>query len=183
LENIAAPRQKSWWRRPPIWLLGVVLLGVLIFIAVEEIREPAPISYSAFLDQLERGNVASVTFRGNELDGYLKQGSEAFRSRVPDFGDPGLIAELRKQHVVFDVRSPSQWTALFAHLPWPMVALVAFVTFAAFLRLVRGSAAGDTRMPMHPAGGMIGLVSKVFGLKGSAESGAQRRPPGEGNLS
>ena len=36
-------------------------------------RQTGPMPYSTFLDQLEAGNVASVTFQGTEIDGRLKR--------------------------------------------------------------------------------------------------------------
>ena len=110
---------RPWWMRPPVWLLGIVLVTRRLGI-VEIIGRPAATPYSTFLDQLDAGNVASITFRGTEIDGRFKRPlnvgisngatqADTFRSRVPDFGDPSLIPELRKQHVAIDVIS-SSWS-------------------------------------------------------------------------
>ena len=166
--------QRPWWKRPPVWVIAIAAVAVLLFVVMQEAGRPAAMAYGAFLDQLEAGNVASVTFDGTEIDGHFKHSldnglptgtahRDRFRSRVPDFGDPALIPQLRKQHVAIDVSSPSQWTSLFAHLPWPMLAFVALVLIAALVRIVRGpKAASGPAMPMRPGAGMIGLVSGLF---------------------
>jgi len=166
---------RPWYMRPPVWLLGVVLLGLTAFGIVEMIGKPPITAYSAFLDQLDAGNVVSVTFQGTQIDGRFRNavGNMAanggapqtdFRSRVPDFGDPNLIVELRKQHVAIDVVSSSNWTSLLARLPWPMVAFLAFIMIAGFVRLLRGgSAQPGSATTMHaPMQGMIGLLSGLF---------------------
>jgi len=169
--------QRPWWKRPPVWLIGIAVVGALLFVVMKEAGRPAPMPYGAFLDQLEAGNVASATFDGTQIDGRLKHAlngglptgtaqRDSYRSRVPDFGDPALIPELRRQHVAIDVASPSQWTSLFSHLPWPLLAFLGVALIAAAVRIVRGPKAGSgSAMSMRPGGGIIGLVSGLFGKK------------------
>ena len=169
---------KSWWSRiPRLWwgLAIAVVLMLLVIAVVEKAGKPSPMLYSAFFDQLEVGNVASVTFQGTEIDGRFKRPLDAsiatgtaqrdtFSSRAPDFGDSTLIPELRKQHVVIDVHSATQWTRLLAGLPWPMLLFVGFALIAGLVRLVRGGKPGaGSSAPVHPMQGVIGLVSGLFG--------------------
>ena len=63
---------------------------------------------------------------------------DAFRSQVPDFGDPKLLPELRKEHVVIDVASSSSWARLLAGIPLPMLLLLGFIVVAAVVRFMRG---------------------------------------------
>jgi len=176
---------RPWYMRPPVWLLGVVVVGLVVFGIVESLGRLAPTPYSSFLDQLETGNVASVTVEGTQVLGRFKQpvasaasnGSvqeNAFRTRVPDFGDPSLLAELRKQHVAINVVTSSNWASWLARLPWPMVVFLALILVAGFARLVRGgSAQSGSAMPMHgPMQGMIGMLSGLFKRDESAS------PPG-----
>jgi hypothetical protein len=162
--------------RPPVWIIGIALLALLAFLIVEQTGGPAITPYGTFLDQLEAGNVATVTFRGTEINGRFKHPldntqSDTFRSRVPEFGDPTLVPELRRQHVVIDVASPSQWTSVLGRLPFPLLIIGGVVLIALVVRLVRGGktpTALASAASLHPMGGMIGLVSGLFG----------KRPPG-----
>jgi ATP-dependent Zn protease len=165
---------RPWYMRPPVWLLGFIVVALIVFGIVETAGGPAPIPYSSFLDQLDAGNIASVTFQGTQIDGRFKHpvGNTAanasaqqiaFRSRVPAFGDASLLPELRKEHVAVDVVSSSSWTSLLAGLPWPMVIFLAAIVIAAIVRLVRGGKVqSSTGVPVHPMQGMIGLVSGLF---------------------
>jgi ATP-dependent Zn protease len=174
---------RPWWMRPPVWFISIAVVALLAFVVFENVGSPAATPYGTFLDQLAAGNVASVTFQGTQIKGHFKQPLDnaqayAFRSQVPEFGDATLISELRKQHVAIDVASPSQWTSLLGRLPLPMLFIVGVVLVVGLVRLVRG---GKTRMPldsaasMHPMGGMIGLVSGLFGKQPQAAG-----PPASG---
>ena len=108
---------RAWYFRPPVWIFGVLLLGLAAFGVMEIINRPAAIPYGDFFDQLDAGNVASVTFQGMQVTGHFKHAiaapaakgtapQDVFRSQVPDIGDPALLPELRKEHVLIDVVSP-----------------------------------------------------------------------------
>jgi cell division protease FtsH len=167
---------RPWWRSSKVWwFIGIAVgLVLLIGIVIAEASKPPPLPYGAFLDQLEAGNVANITFQGTEIDGRFKRPLDAtlptgtaerdrFRSRVPDVGDPALIPELRKQRVMIDVGSPSQWTSLLGGLPWPMLLFVGAALIAGLIRLMRGGKAGSgSAVSMHPMQGMIGLISGLF---------------------
>jgi ATP-dependent Zn protease len=170
--------QRPLWKRPPFWFVVIAaVLALGIGIAMEESARRAPMPYGTFLDQVEAGNIASVTFRGTQIDGSLKHAlgdaasdgakkQNTFRSHVPDFGDPTLLAELRKQHVAIDVASSTSWTRLLAGIPLPMWLFLGFIVVAGIVRFVRGGKAqSGSTMPMHPMQGMIGLVSGFFGKK------------------
>lgn len=161
--------QRPWWKRPPVWFIGIAVL-LLVGFGIERMDKQALTPYSAFLDQLKAGNVASVTFHGTQIDGRYKPPAagapvqqDTFSSRVPDFGDAALIPELRKHHVVIEVSSPSPWASLFAHLPWPMLLILGVAILAGFARLMRGGKmdAGPAASAL-PAHGPMGLVSSLF---------------------
>lgn len=181
---------RAWYLRPPVWILAVILLGLAIFGAMEVIKRPAAMSYSDFLAQLDAGNVASVTFKGTQIDGIFKRpvghaatnesaSQTIFRSQVPDFGDPTLLPELRKEHVAIDVVSSSNWMSWLGRLPWPMVLIIGGVLIAGFIRLMRGDKASTgSALPTHP---MMGLITGLFGRKDKEAShplgGATKLPP------
>jgi hypothetical protein len=154
----AISRQRSWYRRPAMWI-GVVVLAAGAAAGVFEMgSRPAAIRYSDFLDQLDADNVASVSFAGTQIDGTFKQpiaqapaknatSVTVFRSRVPDIGDPTLFTELRANHVPFAVAS-SHWFGLGGAtilgiigaflLAKPMLLLVAAAFVAGLVRVARG---------------------------------------------
>lgn len=168
---------RPWWKRPPVWFIAIaaVLLLVVAGVEVETAGKVPPTPYGAFLDQLEAGNVASVAFQGTEIHGRFKHPPDGtkrdtFSTRTPDFGDPVLIPELRKQHVAIDVTVPSPWTSVLARIPWPMLAVLGVVLVAGLVRLVRGGKARPGAAVSMPAHGMIGLVSGLFGKQPPAAS-------------
>jgi ATP-dependent Zn protease len=168
----------SWWRTSKLWwAIGIAVLLILISgTVVVQVLKPASLTYGLFLDQLDAGNVASLTFKGTEIDGRFKHGLESsttngsaqqdtYHSRVPDFGDPTLIPALRRQHVVIDVTpSSSSWVGWLAGIPVPMLLFIGGALIAGLVRLVRGGKAqSGPAMPMHPMQGMMGLASGLFG--------------------
>jgi cell division protease FtsH len=178
-DGTAEFHRPSWWRTSKVWwLVGLAaLLMLLMFVIFENAHKVAPIPYSAFLDQLEAGNVASVTFQGYEITGRLKHpvgatspgpasASETFTTRVPEVGDSALVREIRNMHVAIDVRVPSLWTSLIARLPWPMLAFLAVMAVAGLVRLLRGgkpqSGQGGSSVP---ARGMMGLISGLVSTR------------------
>jgi len=101
---------RPWWKRPPVWVIAIAAVLLLIGVGVDFSTggRASPMAYGVFLDQLEAGTIASVTIRGTEIRGRFKQPPnspprEPFDTWAPDFGDPALIAELRKQHVAIEV--------------------------------------------------------------------------------
>ncbi|WP_081859296.1 ATP-dependent zinc metalloprotease FtsH [Desulfohalovibrio reitneri] len=77
-------------------------------------RNEPLIDYTMFLNQVERGNVESVTLEGREVTGVFKEPvqigdapangakpakNERFTTHVPDFGDDDLLSTLREQGV------------------------------------------------------------------------------------
>jgi len=176
----AEPQQRPWWKRRALWLIGAAaLLALVVGMAIEQSGKPAAVPYSAFLDQLDAGNVASVTFKGTVIEAQLKRPADSavangvpqttFTSRMPDFGDPTLIPELRKQHAAINVTAPSAWGWLLGRLPWPMLVFIGAMLVAGVVRLMRGRrspSAAAAPMPMH---GVIGLVSGLFAKGRQAE--------------
>ncbi|MEJ2377761.1 MAG: ATP-dependent metallopeptidase FtsH/Yme1/Tma family protein [Pseudolabrys sp.] len=63
---------RPWYMRPPVWVLGLVVVGLIVFGIVESAAGPPATPYSGFLAQLDAGNVASVTFQGTRIDGRFK---------------------------------------------------------------------------------------------------------------
>jgi cell division protease FtsH len=170
------------WKRPPFWFIVIVVTLLLYLFVIEQTDKPTLTPYSTFLDQLEVGNVASVTLQGTEINGHYKHPldrtplggtkvqRDTFISRAPDFGDPTLIPELRKQHVVIEVNSPSQWTSLLTHLPWPMLLFLGVAILAGFVRLTRGGKSQQGSAATMPAHGMVGFILNLFAKREQTSS-------------
>jgi ATP-dependent Zn protease len=154
--------------------IGVFALIIVGFVLVREARQTAPLPYSSFLDQLDAGNVASVSFQGTQISAQLKHPTEtsgkpqdSVITVVPGVGDPELISELRKQHVSIVVAAQS-WTSLFERIPWPIWLFGGALLLAGLRKLFRrGTAHPETDplqagMPMHPMQGMMGLAAGLF---------------------
>jgi len=153
-----------------VWFIAIaaVLLLIAVAVEIETAGKAPPMPYGGFLDQLEAGKVASVTFQGTEIHGRFKRPPDGaqrdtFSTRAPDFGDPALIPELREQHVAIDVGAPSPWSSVLARIPWPMLAFLGVVLIAGLVRLARGAKAQPGPAVSMPAHGMMGLVSGLVG--------------------
>lgn len=64
---------RPWWMRLPVWFVGIAVALLMIFAMFEMAGKPSAISYGTFLDQLDAGNVASVTFQGTQIDGRFRK--------------------------------------------------------------------------------------------------------------
>lgn len=182
--------RRPWWKRPPVWIIGILVIAVGAGAVIEQIGRRATMPYSTFLDQVDAGRIASVTFNGTAIQGRYKTPpdnpasggaapSDSFRSRVPDFGDPALIPELRGHSVAIVVQTPSPWAWLLGRLPWPMLILIGVVLIAGIVRLVRGGKApAAASAPMMPGRGMIAMLSGLFGSPPQATGHEpQKHPP------
>ena len=67
--------QRPWWKRPPVWFIAIAAVSLLIVVAIEfaPTGKQTAMPYSTFLDQVDAGNIASVTFQGTEIIGHFKR--------------------------------------------------------------------------------------------------------------
>lgn len=180
------PQSHPRLKRRALW--AMVLLGVLGLIGlaiIEQVSRPAAISYGSFLDQLETGNVASVSFRGTEIEGRFRQAKagaqDAFRTRAPDFGDPSLIPELRHRQVAIDVVSSTSWLRLLGGIPLPMLFFIGAFLVAGVVRLVRGKKdQNGPTVPMHPMQGVMALLSGLFSTEKKASTPSSQQDTRDG---
>jgi cell division protease FtsH len=80
------------------------------------------IPYSAFIDEVEAGQVREVVIRDSTVQG-VRQDDSRFSSYVPN--DPGLVADLLKNGVVINARPPQQPSVIarliFSLLPFALL--------------------------------------------------------------
>jgi cell division protease FtsH len=169
-QNSAASTQATRGPRP-WWMLALLVMAAnyLLMRACSPEEAAITIPYSVFKQEVEAGNVVSVTGVGDSIHGKFKaevryppeaepadaaasralgaaKTSKEFVTRRPSFADPGLEARLEDKRVVIDAadsQGPSWLTALVGF--GPTVLLI-----AAFIWLSRRAAAAA-------GGGMFGL--------------------------
>jgi len=117
-----------------IWLILLVAATLWVF-GVFDRSQAVEISYSAFRQQVEEGNVARVTVSGEQIQGELKEPVEkqvddetvsytAFNTYLPSFGDEALLTLLEEQDVDVQTEPESDfsWTTLLINaLPLLMI--------------------------------------------------------------
>ena len=196
MTDVVQPRRKrSWYKRPVVWVAFVVVAALAVFGVSQMGGGPATIRYSDFLDQLDAGNVASVIFSATQIDGHFKRpiaetsatgGAPltVFRTHAPDFGDPTLLPELRKEQVAIAVGS-SQWmgTGTAAALGLigafllakPMLLLIGAAFIAGLVRVARGG-----KMDVRSILSMLPMFKSVSAPDGK-EKGSGGDSPRVGN--
>jgi len=127
-----------------VWLLLALLTAVWVWNMISG-PDQVQISYSAFTQQLENGNVQQVTVKGEEIRGQLKEPVETETARagvveyeefityLPSFGDEGLLATLHEQGV--EVRTEPQsdfnwWVLLLNFLPLIVLVGLGYMLFS-----------------------------------------------------
>jgi len=105
------------------WVLLLIFLAVNYFVApivAPDLNDRVTIPYTTFKDQVQKGNVAEITTRGDAIQGTMKSAitwpqsgenqktSAKFDTRVPSFPDPGLEQLLEQQGVVINARPPDE---------------------------------------------------------------------------
>jgi len=149
-EKIQPPpgNQSLNWRRI-IWFLGVWLFLIFLFRGFAPGPNTGEISYTAFKRKVGRGEVAEVTFRGNQINGKFKQEdgeknrsasddsnsifqlfggdtsqSNYFQTTKPALQDPDLLPLLDKNEVVIRAETRGRsWigTLIITLLPWLLI--------------------------------------------------------------
>ena len=127
-----------------LWVIIAVVL-MTVFNSFTAPKTGAPqISYSKFLEQVERKNVASVTiYKDGRIDGVMTSGSR-FATESPS--DPGLVGDLLKAGVEIRAKPPEQPSILWQILiNWfPLFILIGLWIF--FMRQMQGGGAGRGAM-------------------------------------
>jgi len=127
-----------------LWvIIAVVLMTVFNSFTAPKTGAP-PISYSKFLEQVDRKNVSSVTiYKDGRIDGVMTSGSR-FATESPN--DPGLVGDLLDAGVEIRAKPPEQPSILWQILiNWfPLFILIGLWIF--FMRQMQGGGAGRGAM-------------------------------------
>jgi cell division protease FtsH len=107
----------------------LVVVGVLVWTFSTRFQaHDTAVSFSNFVQQVEQGQVASVTITGNEITGILKS-NETFTTHAPAQYE-GLANRLIEKGVVVQAKEPttSPWATLI--YSWaPILLLIGFWIF------------------------------------------------------
>ncbi len=124
-------------------LLWLIIAAVLL--AVFNNFSPAPtreeLTYSEFVDQVQRGQVTEVAIDGLVITGVLRNG-ESFEAIRPQLEDPKLMDDLINNRVKIQGKRPEQqsiWTQLLI-ASFPILIIIAVFLF--FMRQMQGGAGG-----------------------------------------
>jgi cell division protease FtsH len=120
------------------WIFAAIALA-MIYLLVQRpsVKTPASLGYLQFKNLVEKGQVESVVFRGEDVTGKLTTSvkvpggaaTNRFTTRIPPIPDPGLIKLLAQHGVDVHAENPKsgwgQW--LGAILPWLLILGIWFV--------------------------------------------------------
>ncbi|NBB92749.1 MAG: ATP-dependent zinc metalloprotease FtsH [Gammaproteobacteria bacterium] len=126
-----------------MWIIiAVVLMSVFNHYSQPEVQ-PQEMTYSQFLDEVERGNISDVEIRetsgGNTITGETRNG-QRFRTIGPS--DPGLIKDLRDHEVQFEAVPPEGRSIIVDILISLLPVLVLVGLWVYFMRQMQGGAGG-----------------------------------------
>ncbi|GAB4388232.1 MAG: ATP-dependent zinc metalloprotease FtsH [Thermodesulfovibrionales bacterium] len=130
--------------KSPQWRVAIffILFLVIMFVSMRLIAPPAEqrreISYTQFSEQLEAGNIESVTLRKLQVNGKLKSETRLkvpgadqpvavreFTTQLPTFQGEGLIDRLEAKNVAINVEPADSgsafWQYVVAFLPWVLI--------------------------------------------------------------
>jgi cell division protease FtsH len=135
------------------WGLWLILLAAIGFAVFNIFGAPGSsateISYTTFHQQLENGNVASVTINNQQIKGQLKsqattqnaQGQSVqykdFVTYIPSFGDSQLLTLMQNKGVQIQVQPPSSGVSWLAILSYVLPLLLLFGVGYIFYRQMR----------------------------------------------
>jgi cell division protease FtsH len=145
------PRRRGWWA----FFIGVLALNLILAFSVGGPKHRQRVVYQPFfVQQLQAGNVKSMTSRDDAIDGELKKtvrydppGSAGpvdvtnFKTRVPSFIDrTDLTRLIAREDVVVDSKTPSTSGAFWVNLLFGVLPGLLFVGF--FIWVIRRQAGG-----------------------------------------
>jgi ATP-dependent Zn protease len=122
------------------WILAALVIFLFWSISPRIQKNERQLSFSDFVEQLERGHVANVTITGtnsgSRIDGQFKNG-QSFRTFAPP-QTPTLLSKLLGKGVVVNARDANSSSWLGHIISWtPIAIMVAFLIF--FMRQMQNS--------------------------------------------
>ena len=152
-DALAPMRTPRFWITLAILFVANILISNVLFSAGQP--PTVTISYNSFLDQVNAGNVASITSTGESITGVAKQpvkdssgtSSTKFQTQRPSFANDDLQAMLQQHNVVINAKDPNASTPLWETL---------LFSFGPTILLVLGFLYLSRRAASAGAGGILG---------------------------
>ncbi len=118
----------QFYKNLALWLVISLVMILLFNMMTQREQVQKPISYTAFLEAVDEGQVKEVTIQGRNLEGRFAD-DRHFKTYIPD--DPDLITNLRAKDVVIQVRPEEDRSFWFSLLvSWgPILLLIAVWIF------------------------------------------------------
>jgi cell division protease FtsH len=128
-----------------LWIVIAVVLATVVsnFSARTAVSQEMP--YSAFLDHVESGSVAQVTFSGDRITGVRSSG-EQFVVYNPETDNSALIGTLQKSGVTFSAAPPERQSFLMQLFVSSFPILLLIGVWVYFMRQMQGGAGGRGAM-------------------------------------
>ncbi|MFI5294512.1 MAG: ATP-dependent zinc metalloprotease FtsH [Thermodesulfovibrionales bacterium] len=137
-ESIADKLRSPQWRASIVALLVFIILFVWAQYFTPTGPERYEINYSLFFEQLNAGNIKSVSIRKLQVNGeFIKEVNitlpgakkplavKDFQTYLPSFQGEGLLSELEKKNVVINVEPSEEkslfWQFIIGLLPWVVI--------------------------------------------------------------
>ncbi len=117
-----------FYKNLALWLVISLVVIFLFNMFNHPQKARNEITYSEFLNSVERGEVSEVTIQGHSIYGKRLDG-KAFKTFAPD--DPGLISTIRKANVTIKAKpeEESPWYVTVLISWFPMILLIAVWIF------------------------------------------------------
>lgn len=184
-----SPDDKTVWQQ---WRIAAVffLVLVLLYIWGQYFAKPGEpryeISYSSFIEQLDQGNVKSVTIKKLLLTGELVKATSVtpsgadkpvqvrqFQTYLPSFQGEDLLATLKEKNVSVNVLAPESesalWTVVAAILPWALIIGVWFYIMRRSQRIQGGPGGlfsfGESRAKLYDTKKIKVTFADVAGME------------------
>jgi len=137
-ESIADKLRSPQWRASIVAILVFIILFVWTQYFTPTGPERYEISYSQFFEQLNAGNIKSVSIRKLQVNGeFIKEVNisfpgakkplavKDFQTYLPSFQGEGLLSELEKKNVIINVEPAEEksffWQFIIGLLPWVVI--------------------------------------------------------------
>src|SRR6266513_4435120 len=152
-DALAPMRSPRFWITLAILFAANIVISNVLFSAGQ--APTVTISYNAFLDQVNSGNVVAITSTGDSIIGTTKSpvkdtsgtSSTKFQTQRPEFATDDLLAALQQHNVVINAKDPNASVPLWQTL---------LFSFGPTILLVIGFLYLSRRAASAGAGGILG---------------------------